>query len=278
MPIEFRCTSCGKLLRTGDGTAGRQAKCPQCGAVVMVPEVPTTPPGVVPPPPMFTPPASRSIPSSLRRPRPWPPRRRSSAVPSSRGCWTWATFGRTWELFKSQLGMCLAVVLVAWLLPVGVSWVIDMFAQVAGVVSRTPAIAPLVQVVTMIPLQIFTLYLFWGMIRMLLKIARGQRFEFGELFAYRPQFWPFLGVVLLLALAYGAVIVVLFFLTLIPVYAISQPVGPQGVMTAVFISLIVACIVGCIPGAFIWLFFGQAPFLVLIARSPSSSPSACRGT
>ena len=28
--------------------------------------------------------------------------------------------------------MCLAVVLVAWLLPVGVSWVINMFAQVAG--------------------------------------------------------------------------------------------------------------------------------------------------
>ncbi len=30
MPIEFRCLQCGKLLRTGDDTAGKQAKCPEC--------------------------------------------------------------------------------------------------------------------------------------------------------------------------------------------------------------------------------------------------------
>ena len=38
MPIEFRCTSCDKLLRTADETAGQQAKCPACGAVMSVPE------------------------------------------------------------------------------------------------------------------------------------------------------------------------------------------------------------------------------------------------
>jgi uncharacterized RDD family membrane protein YckC len=37
MPIEFRCTQCGKLLRVGDETAGRQAKCPACAAVVSIP-------------------------------------------------------------------------------------------------------------------------------------------------------------------------------------------------------------------------------------------------
>lgn len=37
MPIEFRCTSCGKLLRTPDDSAGRDAQCPSCGAVVPVP-------------------------------------------------------------------------------------------------------------------------------------------------------------------------------------------------------------------------------------------------
>jgi phage FluMu protein Com len=37
MPIEFRCTQCGKLLRTGDDTAGRQAQCPACGALSTVP-------------------------------------------------------------------------------------------------------------------------------------------------------------------------------------------------------------------------------------------------
>ena len=37
MPIEFRCGQCGKLLRTGDETAGKRAKCPSCGTVQPVP-------------------------------------------------------------------------------------------------------------------------------------------------------------------------------------------------------------------------------------------------
>lgn len=49
MPIEFRCTSCNKLLRTADETAGKQAKCPQCGTVVDIPH-PSQP---APPPASF---------------------------------------------------------------------------------------------------------------------------------------------------------------------------------------------------------------------------------
>jgi len=37
MPIEFRCTKCGSLLRTPDGSAGRTAQCPQCGAQMPIP-------------------------------------------------------------------------------------------------------------------------------------------------------------------------------------------------------------------------------------------------
>ena len=37
MPIEFRCSECNKLLQTSDGTAGQQAKCPECGAILMIP-------------------------------------------------------------------------------------------------------------------------------------------------------------------------------------------------------------------------------------------------
>jgi hypothetical protein len=38
MSIEFRCSRCGKLLRTGDDTAGRMAQCPECGAQTQVPQ------------------------------------------------------------------------------------------------------------------------------------------------------------------------------------------------------------------------------------------------
>ncbi len=38
MPIEFRCVQCSKLLRTPDESAGKKAKCPQCGTIVDVPD------------------------------------------------------------------------------------------------------------------------------------------------------------------------------------------------------------------------------------------------
>jgi hypothetical protein len=37
MAIEFRCSQCGRLLRTGDDTAGRLAQCPECGGQTRVP-------------------------------------------------------------------------------------------------------------------------------------------------------------------------------------------------------------------------------------------------
>ena len=37
MPIEFRCKQCGRLLRTPDDAAGKQAQCPQCGGLSNVP-------------------------------------------------------------------------------------------------------------------------------------------------------------------------------------------------------------------------------------------------
>jgi hypothetical protein len=37
MSIEFHCSRCGRLLRTGDDTMGRLAQCPQCGAQTQVP-------------------------------------------------------------------------------------------------------------------------------------------------------------------------------------------------------------------------------------------------
>lgn len=56
MAIEFRCGQCGRLLRTGDDTAGRMAQCPECGSQTPVPVPPEpeeellTPSSVEPPP------------------------------------------------------------------------------------------------------------------------------------------------------------------------------------------------------------------------------------
>ena len=53
MPIEFRCASCGKLLRVGDDAAGRQFQCPGCQQLGAVPAG-AAPAGVEPSP--FQPP------------------------------------------------------------------------------------------------------------------------------------------------------------------------------------------------------------------------------
>lgn len=52
MTIELPCSGCGQQLRVRDEDAGRQARCPQCGAVSSVPlsspqgfSAPTPPPG-----------------------------------------------------------------------------------------------------------------------------------------------------------------------------------------------------------------------------------------
>ena len=42
MPIEFRCPSCSRLLRTPDESVGEKAKCPQCGMITEVPATSTS--------------------------------------------------------------------------------------------------------------------------------------------------------------------------------------------------------------------------------------------
>tara|TARA_B100000029_G_scaffold504818_1_gene584347 strand:- start:1112 stop:1657 length:546 start_codon:yes stop_codon:yes gene_type:complete len=38
MTIEVSCSACGKVLRAKDSAAGKKAKCPDCGAVISIPE------------------------------------------------------------------------------------------------------------------------------------------------------------------------------------------------------------------------------------------------
>jgi len=58
MAIEFKCPGCQKSLRVADAAAGKQARCPGCGSIMMVPQGDSAPamhggigPGAVPPTP-----------------------------------------------------------------------------------------------------------------------------------------------------------------------------------------------------------------------------------
>jgi DNA-directed RNA polymerase subunit RPC12/RpoP len=67
MSIEFRCSQCSQLLRVPDNSAGKNARCPKCQALMVVPVAvaivqsvapasspPTLPPAAEPPPPFQT--------------------------------------------------------------------------------------------------------------------------------------------------------------------------------------------------------------------------------
>jgi DNA-directed RNA polymerase subunit RPC12/RpoP len=51
MSIEFYCSGCQSKLRTPDGSAGKGARCPNCGNIELVPEAsaPSAPPDPIPP-------------------------------------------------------------------------------------------------------------------------------------------------------------------------------------------------------------------------------------
>ena len=68
-PIEFRCSSCQKLLRVTAAAAGKPAQCPECGAIVTVPEAP-------PPRRVTAPPAPIAAATAAA-----PPMRNTSAAP-----------------------------------------------------------------------------------------------------------------------------------------------------------------------------------------------------
>lgn len=40
MPIKVKCSGCGVSLSTPDASAGKRAKCPQCGHAIQVPKLP----------------------------------------------------------------------------------------------------------------------------------------------------------------------------------------------------------------------------------------------
>ncbi len=51
MAIEFRCSQCNQLLRVSDASAGKNARCPKCQALMTVPAAGAAMPAAVSPPP-----------------------------------------------------------------------------------------------------------------------------------------------------------------------------------------------------------------------------------
>jgi len=212
MPIEFRCTHCQKLLRTPDDTAGKQAKCPECGAILTIP-----PPGSVPPAaagggaygggPGVPPPFAE---------RPGPAASPFGASPGFALAGTLQPtridmgdiFGRTWEIFKEHWANCLA----AWIVLAVISFLVIMVGMVAVRLAMGAVLGGLGVFLVYIGLGVFFAWLGVGNMIFCLKLARGQPATLADLFTGGPYLWTFI----LASLLFNVIVFAGMFLCVIP--------------------------------------------------------------
>ncbi len=199
MPIEFRCTQCNKLLRTADESAGKKAKCPECGQVLRVPS-PEPAAAPDPAPPMFdtgapSPPQTPAVPS---------PGPAAAAAPGELG------HGKldlndlirtTWEIFKGEALMCILAPLVLTLAVLMIGVAAFVIVGVLSAVLQSGLVAGLLVFLLIVATLPLSMWLTIGQLRFFLNVARGQKPDFGDLFrAKLPEVWPFLGASLLFGL------------------------------------------------------------------------------
>ncbi|NUQ65027.1 MAG: hypothetical protein HUU20_21390 [Pirellulales bacterium] len=234
MPIEFRCGKCGKLLRTADDTAGKQAKCPECGEVTTIPS-----PSALPPLPSSgqgspfhtgsSPGASAGSPfgsgsQAAHAADEQNPYRSPSAFEPPSSARHGATPGyfaptridlgdvlsRTWSIFKERIGICMGAFFLAFVINLVVGQILGYGATLLGEALNEEAIAVGLGLVANVAAQVFSLWLTLGQWLVFLRIARGQPVELGELFAGGPYLLRALGasVLFLLAVLAGVILLI----------------------------------------------------------------------
>lgn len=193
MPIEFRCHQCQKLLRTKDDTAGKQAKCPQCGTVLTVPPLGTEAP----------PEGLHAAPPVVETGNPYQSPVTRTAVASEEPAGINPTkidfsdmLGRAWKILKANLGISIAASLILMIANAGVSMVTNLALSAADI--RDPLVQGLLAyVINLLPNTFFTV---GGMI-FFLNIARGKPADLADLFKGGPRLIPATIVLVLYTLA-----------------------------------------------------------------------------
>jgi phage FluMu protein Com len=268
MPIEFRCAHCGKLLRTGDQTAGKQAQCPECRGVMTIPAVSEVLPGGTPPqlPPDGTPlgaagpqasapaeagspfgPSGTFGPASAYRPQ--------GAIAKTALDFA-DILDRTWNIFKQQWTMCLVVVLIVMAISFTLSFMVT-FGHKFLVLTGNSAASVTFSVLAHLATSAIGIWLGIGQAVFFLKTARGETVEIGEIFAGGPYFWRILGATLALALViFGIVFVCMFPLLLMG----GLIFGSQ---EAIIGLAILGALVALVPYAYVMLTLSQFYYLIL---------------
>ena len=194
MAIEFRCTQCGKLLRTGDDTAGKPAKCPQCGAVTTIPSA-TAAPAVATPAESGNPYQSPAPFTPLNPNQP-----QGALTPTALDLSD--IFSRTWTIFKEQWTMCVAAWAIVFVLNLVISYGLSLGGGMVGRIVFGPRIGMAFSHLGNLVAMLINVWLGIGMAIYFLKVARGQAADFSDLFSGGPYYVSILLATLLFAVGF----------------------------------------------------------------------------
>ncbi len=217
MAIEFRCEQCGKLLRTGDETAGKRAKCPTCGTIANIPAATTEPASPGPPPEAGSPfgggapipppdqPAASGDENPYASPGDFDPA--APRQPASQGLeHTILDFGdvfaHQWAIFKIQWPMCLAGWLVVAVINFFVSNILNYGGLFLGVALGGEDLGGVFSMLGSLFGMLFNVWIFIGQTIFFLKLARGQEASIGDIFTGGPYYMTMLGAGILASIMY----------------------------------------------------------------------------
>lgn len=288
MPIEFRCTQCRRLLRTDDGTVGKQARCPECGLVMAIPESEATPaapsptdagrqgpegpgaepvpgspspfaPGIPPPPAPGKEENPYASPADHTYASPVIHRHGASALrPTAIDFGD--VLGRTWRVFQDQLGISVGVFLLFLVVAGGFFFGMVRVQRELAFALRDPVAYVLARACLEIVGWLFNTWIGIGLAICFLKIARGQPVRVGELFAGGRYFLTVvLAAVLLTLMLMGVMMLCTMLAVLVAVVFAVQQVGP-----APFLLLILGGgLLALVPLIVLALMFALYQYLII---------------
>jgi hypothetical protein len=214
MPIDFSCTGCAKQLRVSDDSAGKDARCPECGSINRVPAAGAA--SIAPtaaPPPLFNPASSApasSNPFGAAAVNPYAAPQAAAYKPDY-GQYATGEIRPTvvgvepilkyaWQIWQENLGLLVGAY--ATFLGISFATLIPLLiVQGALQANNNEEAAVVVALAGHAIAMVVQIFLGTGLVQITLKLARRQRAEFGELFGGGSRFLPVLGVSLLLGVA-----------------------------------------------------------------------------
>ena len=175
MPIEFSCGQCQRTLRVPDDSAGREARCPQCGTISTVPSPAATaaefdqPAG---PPPAQPTQANPYASPHIQTPETTETARSTPTIIAPTIIDIGDVFSRSWQLFKDQMGLCISALLVYMAVQMGISFVNGIIGQLAAMTQGWAA-AVVIQFILQVGIWLLNIWFSAGLALFALNVARG---------------------------------------------------------------------------------------------------------